>query len=182
MSCLLLSIAKVSHDKCVWLFIIEYSFLRYESGVWQRNKESRIDSGAIAEIRSSHSVYGMSLKDRSRNSDVRLRCGLKYVVTSLEKVFHGFDGDSSLEREAPTRDRPDFVVYGAVHLNMRRVILVLLINDELLQVCRLRSALAGSAKLEKLSGVQQYRFPVSDFTHVLPIATLTSPFAFCFPG
>ncbi|GBP54495.1 Outer dense fiber protein 3-like protein 2 [Eumeta japonica] len=54
-----------------------------ECWVWQKKNESRINA---VEMRSLRSRYGVSRKDRCRNSDVTERCGLKeHVVTRVER-------------------------------------------------------------------------------------------------
>ncbi|GBP88127.1 hypothetical protein EVAR_63935_1 [Eumeta japonica] len=54
-----------------------------ESWVWQKNNERRINA---VEMRSLSSIYGVSRKDRCRNSDVKKWCSLKKdVVTRVER-------------------------------------------------------------------------------------------------
>ncbi|GBP61971.1 hypothetical protein EVAR_40979_1 [Eumeta japonica] len=56
-------------------------------GSGRKKNESRINA---VEMRSLRSMYGVSRKDRCRNSDVRERCGLKEdVVTRVERVCCG---------------------------------------------------------------------------------------------
>ncbi|GBP31200.1 Piezo-type mechanosensitive ion channel component [Eumeta japonica] len=58
-----------------------------ESWVWQKKNESRINA---VELRSLHTIYGVSRKDRCRNNDVKERCGLKkYVVNRVERGWRG---------------------------------------------------------------------------------------------
>ncbi|GBP30570.1 hypothetical protein EVAR_94751_1 [Eumeta japonica] len=56
---------------------------RAEGDAWQKKNEIGIDS---VETRSLRGIWGVSLKDKCKNSDVRERCGLK-DVTRIEKVM-----------------------------------------------------------------------------------------------
>ncbi|GBP66746.1 hypothetical protein EVAR_28613_1 [Eumeta japonica] len=71
------------HNEVLILTLMYYS----GSWVWLKKNESRINA---VEMQSLHSMCGVSLKDRCRNSDLKDRCRLrKDVVTRVERGKFG---------------------------------------------------------------------------------------------